>query len=746
MMALGMLLPSLAVLGLTEYAWTAAAIVTATAALLALSGWNLAARVGILGVMGATVCVWVATGGWQLVGQIVTSAVLQINGLTAALPLVGAEASVLLALLAALYGFLLTLRGGFGSLGAVVLTGLMAVAMWATGHGGQMLLLAPAMAGAAVLVARDVQRDELQPLRLLPWTTLIAVLACLLVPSGGVTVAPMKESADELRQRIYDYFFFNQPRNVFSLANEGLYPQGIGQLGGAAKPTGHPVMIVQTDRTAYLRGAIKDTYTGRIWLDTIGSKRYLWMAPNQRLRRDGVFDAALPPQGLLSDTVMPLHQMTVTMLDRSASSLFVPQRIRSLTVGGDLVPYFNDASEIFVTRDLAKDDTYTVTAPLAVAGAAGLETIINACAAAGDPAYDRISGMYTALPDHMQSQVFSLAHTAAQGAETPYQKALAVQNYLRRSFQYTLNAEYQPSNVDFVANFLLNTKAGYCTYFASAMTVMCRMLGIPARYVEGYMAEPDSAGRAYVTGKDAHAWTEVYLAGYGWLTFDATPADHTRHQDDPQDDEQDDNKNNNDQEDEEQEDEEEPEDDPEDDPEDEPEQNDEPAVYVDPATDDHPDDPDDPDDPPKPDFGWLKAVLFLLLLLLLIAAAAWRIRQTLPQTMAAVARDDEARWQVWTQAVHDQLRVLGRKRLPGESPLCYFCRLADEPALPDLLALLGEMENYVAYGRYIPQASEAEDARQICMALQPCLKRTQQLKLLLLRAFVPVKRRDWTAN
>ena len=53
------------------------------------------------------------------------------------------------------------------------------------------------------------------------------------------------------------------------------------------------------------------------------------------------------------------------------------------------------------------------------------------------------------------------------------------------------------------------------------------MAGLPARYVEGYLAEPNENGEALVTGLDAHAWTEVYFSGFGWLTFDATPGQHT---------------------------------------------------------------------------------------------------------------------------------------------------------------------------------------------------------------------------
>ena len=107
--------------------------------------------------------------------------------------------------------------------------------------------------------------------------------------------------------------------------------------------------------------------------------------------------------------------------------------------------------------------------------------------------------------------------------DAPYEKAFALQSWLRRNCRYTLEVLPHPANVDFVTRFLLDTREGYCIYFASAMTVLCRMTGLPARYVEGYLAEPDAGGEALVTGRDAHAWTELFFRGFGLLTFDATP-------------------------------------------------------------------------------------------------------------------------------------------------------------------------------------------------------------------------------
>lgn len=76
--------------------------------------------------------------------------------------------------------------------------------------------------------------------------------------------------------------------------------------------------------------------------------------------------------------------------------------------------------------------------------------------------------------------------------------------------------------MDFCSWFLLRSREGYCTYFATALTLLCRMEGIPARYVTGFTA--DAGEESIVRARDAHAWCEIYLNGFGWLTLDATPA------------------------------------------------------------------------------------------------------------------------------------------------------------------------------------------------------------------------------
>jgi protein-glutamine gamma-glutamyltransferase len=135
-----------------------------------------------------------------------------------------------------------------------------------------------------------------------------------------------------------------------------------------------------------------------------------------------------------------------------------------------------------------------------------------------------IAEMYLELP-LMDMRVRQLAEHVTAPQENEFDKAAAVERYLRTSYQYTLELPTsQPA--DPIANFLFERKRGHCEYFASAMAVMLRTIGIPSRVVNGFRSDEfnDLTDNYVVRAKDAHAWVEVYFPGYGWQTFDPTPA------------------------------------------------------------------------------------------------------------------------------------------------------------------------------------------------------------------------------
>jgi hypothetical protein len=134
-----------------------------------------------------------------------------------------------------------------------------------------------------------------------------------------------------------------------------------------------------------------------------------------------------------------------------------------------------------------------------------------------------ITDTYLQLPS-LDPRIPALARQITASASTPYDKAVAVERYLHSNFGYTLDLS-DMNHRDPLAYFLFVKRAGHCEYFASAMTILLRTLGIPARYVTGFLPGEynDLAHDFIIRARDAHSWVEVYFPGYGWLTFDPTP-------------------------------------------------------------------------------------------------------------------------------------------------------------------------------------------------------------------------------
>ncbi len=141
-----------------------------------------------------------------------------------------------------------------------------------------------------------------------------------------------------------------------------------------------------------------------------------------------------------------------------------------------------------------------------------------------------IAERYLALP-RVPQRVIDLAQeiVSAAGAETRYDKARAIELYLRR-FVYDLDVPPPPPDQDITDYFLFEAQRGFCDYSASAMVVMLRAVGVAARYASGYgMGHYDYARDAWaVTTLNAHAWAEVYFPGLGWIEFEPTPIELPR--------------------------------------------------------------------------------------------------------------------------------------------------------------------------------------------------------------------------
>lgn len=129
---------------------------------------------------------------------------------------------------------------------------------------------------------------------------------------------------------------------------------------------------------------------------------------------------------------------------------------------------------------------------------------------------------YLTLPNNLSPRIIALALSLSEDAETPYDKAEQITNYLRENIVYSETVPWLPPGANALELFLFEWQRGYCNYSASAQVLMLRAVGVPSRLAVGYAQGERSNGRYIARDKDAHAWPEVYFPGIGWVEFEPT--------------------------------------------------------------------------------------------------------------------------------------------------------------------------------------------------------------------------------
>lgn len=183
------------------------------------------------------------------------------------------------------------------------------------------------------------------------------------------------------------------------------------------------------------------------------------------------------------------------------------------------VPVYADVEAVYSNDDL-DGQTYSVVGMRPAATADQLRS-------AGTDYPEYITDTYLDLPDTVTDRTRALAAEIVRttNATTPYDQAVAIQNYLRGNYTYRIDAGADPDGGDIVDYFLFESKVGRCDHYSSSMAVMLRSLGVPTRIVVGFAPvsyDPEMSGYVY-RGRNAHAWVEVYIPDYGWIPFEPTP-------------------------------------------------------------------------------------------------------------------------------------------------------------------------------------------------------------------------------
>jgi transglutaminase-like putative cysteine protease len=291
----------------------------------------------------------------------------------------------------------------------------------------------------------------------------------------------------------------------------------LGQIG-EIQQSNSLVMHIQIDGDAHgaydlkWRGVTLNLFNGNTWSNphaqhavvSVGAGRFvLWQnaARFKRSQRTG------PAQ--------PIHYRV--LMEPLISNVFFLAPTARLLQGNYRLLAMDNGDSVFDLDPEHPIGRYEATSDIAQPGASELRI-------AGYNYPPEILLDYLQLPA-VDRRVVSLAREITASADNNYDKAAAIELYLRTKFGYTLQL---PRSVprDPIANFLFERKQGHCEYFASSMAIMLRTLGIPSRVVNGFRTGEfnDITSQYLVRASNAHSWVEAYFPGYGWISFDPTPA------------------------------------------------------------------------------------------------------------------------------------------------------------------------------------------------------------------------------
>lgn len=230
-----------------------------------------------------------------------------------------------------------------------------------------------------------------------------------------------------------------------------------------------------------------------------------------------------PDQSLWPDpqvrTAGTPRTLRITVRSLRDTRLPIPTEPRTVDAVGDW-SYDSVRDEVIGTDRTGEGDTYTTTVHPRV-----LDADLLRQASGPDPDDRRILD----VPDSSHADdIRALAQKIAGPEATRYDQALALQTYLRDATRFTYDPTIPPADTDDAVWDFLSQRTGYCVQYATAMTIMARSLGIPTRMAVGFLPGDEvHEGVFEITGKDSHAWPEVYFPDSGWVRFEPTPAQQT---------------------------------------------------------------------------------------------------------------------------------------------------------------------------------------------------------------------------
>jgi len=288
--------------------------------------------------------------------------------------------------------------------------------------------------------------------------------------------------------------------------------------GSVHLPTGEVLNYTSSAAPQYLAGFTYDHFDGHTWTSLSSSTSQNYDAN------------ALLPGDTTQNYISATTSVTIVQPPGGIKHyLFGPAEPETFDVSTTL--YGDTIITAWTQRNaLSVGEQYTVTSNLSTASAQDLSSVPlpqnNPDIWKNDTNYSTLMASYIQVPGDLTPNVQHTMAQWTQGAANTYDALKQIESHLndQTQFTYSLDNPPVPANVD-AADWLLQTHRGYCTYYATEMTIMARLLHIPTRMVNGFSQGHLDArrNRWVVDGSDAHSWVQAYFPGYGWISFDPTP-------------------------------------------------------------------------------------------------------------------------------------------------------------------------------------------------------------------------------
>ena len=363
-------------------------------------------------------------------------------------------------------------------------------------------------------------------------TTVFTLLALLLgwllpvldQPASGVTLWDRLDNA--WANITHGQLSLSGPGQLFQpyQAPANFFGDQLAITGNVNLPHGEVLYYTSTARpqAQYLEGFTYDRFDGHTWTS---------MFSNQNQQH--VANDPLPPDTPGNGTYNQVTTLVTMLLPPLGTKhyIFAPAQPSSFDVA--TVLYGDGITTAWTQQNaLTTGEHYQAVSLVSSSSVTELETVPLPQDNQGvgvwsdDPNNALLQQYYLQTPNDLSPNVAQTATKWTQGATNEYDAAKMLESHLNDSTQFTYSVSNPAvsDNMDAV-DWLLHTRQGYCTYYATAMTVMARLLGMPARVVNGFsQGHYDAQRKAWVVdGNDAHSWVQVYFPGFGWINFDPTP-------------------------------------------------------------------------------------------------------------------------------------------------------------------------------------------------------------------------------